>query len=62
MLATFPLTCFAFGGLAIVGDVAFQAAQGGMSAKAFEVDFGVVMDSTNADRRVAELMKIPVGV
>ena len=31
-----------------------------MSAKAFEVGFGVIMGSANADRRMAKLMEIPV--
>jgi len=31
-----------------------------MSAKAFEVGFGVIMGSADADRRVTELMEIPV--
>src|SRR5260370_37642355 len=53
--------CFAFGSLAIIGDVAFQAAQGGMSAKAFEIGFGVIMGSAYADCRMAELVEIPVG-
>ncbi len=52
---------FAFGHLAVVGNVAFQAAQGAMSAKAFEVDFGVVMGSSQADGRVAQSVEIPVG-
>ena len=32
-----------------------------MSAKAFEVDFGVVMGNTQADGGVTELVEIPVG-
>src|SRR5436309_612592 len=32
-----------------------------MPAKAFEVDFGVVMGSTQADSSVAQLVEIPVG-
>src|SRR5258708_2599795 len=32
-----------------------------MHAKAFEVGFSVIMGSTQADRRVAELVEIPVG-
>src|SRR5436190_23907111 len=31
-----------------------------MSAKAFEIGFGVIMGSACADRRVAELVEIPV--
>ncbi len=52
---------FAFGGLTVVGDIAFQAAQRGKSTKAFEVDFSVVTGSTNADHRVAQLVEILVG-
>ncbi len=61
VVAAFPLAGFAFGRLAVVGDVAFQAAQGGMPAKAFEVNFGVVMSSTQADGRVAQLVEILAG-
>ena len=32
-----------------------------MPAKAFEVNFGVVMSSTQADGGVAQLVEIPVG-
>jgi hypothetical protein len=32
-----------------------------MSAKAFEVDFGVVMGGTQADGRVAQLVEIQWG-
>src|SRR5437868_12810469 len=60
MLSTFPFTRFAFGCLAVIGDVAFQATQGGMPAKAFEIGFRVIMGSTDADRCVAELVEIPV--
>src|SRR6266550_2560218 len=59
-LSTFPLTGFTFGRLTVVGDVAFQAAQGSMPAEAFEIDLGVVMGCTQTDGRVAQLVEIPV--
>src|SRR5438445_3447761 len=58
---SFPFTRLAFGGLTVVGNVAFQAAQRGMAAKAFEVNFGVIMGCTQANGRVAQLVEIPVG-
>src|SRR5512135_756936 len=58
---SFPLTRLAFGGLTVVGNVAFQAAQRGMSAKAFEVNFGVIMGCTQANGCMAQLVEIPVG-
>src|SRR6266487_560562 len=61
MLSTLPLTGFALGRLAVVGDVAFQAAQRGMPAEAFEVNFGVIMGSAQTDGGVAQLVEIPVG-
>lgn len=60
MLSPFPLTCFALGCLPVVGDVAFQAPQGGMPAKAFQVHLGVVMSCTQTDGCMAELVEIPV--
>jgi len=61
MLSAFSLASFPFGRLTVIGDVAFQAVRGGMPAKAFEIGFGVIMGSTQADRRVAELVEIPAG-
>src|SRR6266487_5584155 len=61
MLSPFPLACFPFGCLTVVGNIAFQAAQRGMPAKAFEVNFGIIMSSAQTDSRVAQLVEIPVG-
>jgi hypothetical protein len=58
-LAAFPLAGFAFGRFAVVGDIAFQAAQGGMPAKALEIDLGVIMGGPHADGGMAKLMEIP---
>ena len=44
-----------------MGNVAFLAAQPGMSAKAFEVNYGVIMGCTQTNCRVAQLVEIPVG-
>ena len=59
-LTTFPRARFTLGCFAVVGDIAFQAAQGRVPTKSLEIHFGVVMRRPDTDGRVAELVKIPL--
>src|SRR5712692_9479995 len=60
-VSTFPLTRFAFRRFAIVSNITLQAAERLMAAKPLEIDFGITMSGADTDRRMPELVEIPVG-
>lgn len=61
-MAAFSFTSLTYDDLMVIDDVVFQILQRSMYSKALEVDFGVIMGNTHADRGVSQSVEIKTVV